>query len=192
MLTSGSLLFKSAWRPSNPNLPLPRRPLLLSKRILSLYASSWLTWFLLACSIICPYVYFSIARPCVRCFDFEASFTQSDGQALGLTDPTLAGNADYSMVLPLNRSNCNTTALAPPSDVTSLLSPAYLNSPRATELGEGPVMLTPTLKRAAQPSATGGRCLAELVQAAERDGRMLLQHAGGWIICHGAAPPSAP
>jgi len=55
----------------------------------------WLTWFMIASAIIAPYVYFNIAEPCVRCFDFEASFVHYVGKTLGLTDPSFATSASY-------------------------------------------------------------------------------------------------
>lgn len=105
----------------------------------------WLTWCFVTCCIVCPYVYFSIARPCVRCFDFEASFTQAIGQALGLSDPSLAEAVDYELVQPINRTNCIGEALELPS-VSPMLR--QLNSTRTTSVGDGPIMLTPSLNRA--------------------------------------------
>ena len=110
----------------------------------------WLTWLLLTIAIISPYVYFSIAAPCVRCYDFEATFVHSVGKALGLTDPSLAGSADYGFSRPLNSTNCVDEILYPPSDANSMIAArrtefdAYV----PTSVGEGPVMLTPSRKRA--------------------------------------------
>lgn len=103
----------------------------------------WLMFALVAMAIVCPYVYFSIARPCVRCFDFEASFVQAVGTVLGLSDPS-ATSANYEFVQPLNSSNCADGAIKIPSASPLLRQVAFI---KGTEVGNGPVMLTPQRTR---------------------------------------------
>lgn len=104
----------------------------------------WLTWFMLTAGIVCPYTYYNIAEPCVRNFDFEASFTRAIGEALGLSDPTLTGTANYEMTTPLNTSNCVGDVLALPSQSTMLQSTSFT----AGMVGDGPLMMTPSQTRA--------------------------------------------
>ena len=104
----------------------------------------WLTFLLIAMIIIFPYVYFSIAVPCVRCFDFEASFVQAVGGVLGLSDPGAEGAANYEFKQALNSSNCAGEAIATPG-TNNLLRRATLEP---TAVGDGPVMLSPRRTRA--------------------------------------------
>ena len=104
----------------------------------------WLTWLLLAAGIICPYVYFSIAAPCVRCFDFEATFAHYVGRVLGLSAPNVDGVANYELTKPINSSTCVADVLYPPAHRNSMLrSVNFTSSP----LGEGPLMRTPSRTR---------------------------------------------
>lgn len=119
-------------------------PMSSCEAIHTLTTPIWVTWLLMTLAIVCPYVYFSIAAPCVRCFDFEASFVQAIGQVLGLSDPSASGAANYEVVQPLNSSNCAGEALALPL-ANPLLRQVVFTS---TEVGDGPVMLSPERTRA--------------------------------------------
>lgn len=118
----------------------------------------WMTWSLLGIMIIAPYVYFSVAEPCVQCFDFESSMVHYVGEVLGLSDPQkeapLNGNfglRDYMDNLNVTRTrkldsfNCAGIALLAPTATNALVQIAEYNE---TGVGTGSVMLTPSKVRA--------------------------------------------
>lgn len=102
----------------------------------------WLTWFLLTLGILCPYVYFSIAEPCVRCFSFEASMVQATGQVLGLSDPAAPGHMNFKPAASYDFASCDDPSSAGYARSVVEATP-FVNTP----LGQGPAMLTPTKSR---------------------------------------------
>lgn len=118
----------------------------------------WLTWLIITCFILAPYVQFVIVMTCMTCFDFEASMVHYVGEVLGLADPQMDaldyGNfAMRNFTDSLNRTktrlidgaNCDSEAILPPTDGNALCVAAAYNE---TGLGTGSVMLTPSLGRA--------------------------------------------
>ena len=102
-------------------------------------------WLMLVVAIVCPYAYFYVAAPCVRCFDYEAVMVHAAGQVLGLSDPTLPGNRNYVQRTPLTADNCASDALLVPPDPAALMQRAAYTpvAPPASLLGPGSVMVMP-------------------------------------------------
>jgi hypothetical protein len=111
----------------------------------------WAIWLLITVAIVSGYVYWSIAAPCVRTFDFEASMVHYVGETLGLSDPSVAGSANWALTAAINSSTCGAD---PAQSQSALLLPSneYSTAQQTpfqdTALGEGPAMLSPTLSRA--------------------------------------------
>ena len=102
-------------------------------------------WLMLVVAITCPYAYFYVAAPCVRCFDYEAVMVHAAGQVLGLSDPTLPGNRNYVQRTPLTTDNCASDALLMPPDPAALMQRAAYTpaAPPASLHGPGSVMVMP-------------------------------------------------
>jgi len=77
-------------------------------------------WLILFLTTLMPFLYFSLARPCMRCFDFEASMAHEIGLVLGLGQPNAPGHTNYEVISPLNSSNCGPTAALLPGQPGSL------------------------------------------------------------------------
>ena len=77
-------------------------------------------WVILFLVTLCPFLFFSVAQPCMRCYDFEASMAHEIGLVLGLAQPNAAGHANYALTSMLNASNCATEATLLPGAAGAL------------------------------------------------------------------------
>jgi len=105
-------------------------------------------WIILFLVTLCPFLYFSVAQPCMRCDDFEASMAHEIGMVLGLGQPNALGNVNYALVGALNATNCMEQASILPGRSGALAA----LSPRP--VGDDQPMMDVLKTRSVQPCPT--------------------------------------
>jgi len=105
-------------------------------------------WMILFLVTLCPFLYFSVAQPCMRCYDFEASMAHEIGLVLGLGHPNAPGSTNFGTITALNASNCNREATLLPGELGALATrqplPADSDQPMMDVLKTRSVQPCPT------------------------------------------------